>query len=111
MRLTLDRFGSRGNFQFENRSLVDFQIRNQRNQEFRAAEIRFQLHKEFCAAEIRFSLHKEFSTVMDLEAMGAILMKIVILSKENWSHMDNFIYTKIFMGGDVDEMIDFERVK
>ena len=58
--------------------------------QFRAAEIRFQLHKEFCAAEIRFSLHKEFSTVMDLEAMGAILMKIVILSKENWSHMDNF---------------------
>ena len=56
----LDRFGSRGNFQFENRSLVDFQIRNQRNREFRAAEIRFQLHKEFCAAEIRFSLHKDF---------------------------------------------------
>ena len=24
-------------------------------------------------------------------AMGAIIMKIVILSKENWSHMDNFM--------------------
>ena len=70
-------------------------------------------------------------------------MKIVILSKENWSHIDNFLQAQIFFnggdvdenrhfierklgargqflvgtfferkrGGDVDEMIDFERVK
>ena len=37
----IDGFGSRGNFLFENRSLVDFQIGNQRKREFRAAEIRF----------------------------------------------------------------------
>ena len=50
--------------------------------EFRAAELRFSVHKEFCAAEIRFYLHKEY--------VGAILKKIVILLKKNWSHMDNF---------------------
>ena len=44
---------------FDNRSLVDFPIGNERKREFRPAEIRFYLHKEFRAAEIRFSLHKE----------------------------------------------------
>ena len=58
------------------------EIRFYLHKEFRAAEIRFYLHKEFCAAEIRFYLHKEY--------VGAILKKIVILLKENWSHMDNF---------------------
>ena len=69
-------------FLFEKRSLIDFQIRNERKREFRAAEMRFSLHKEFCAAEIRFYLYKE--------CVGAILKKIVILLKDNWSHMDNF---------------------
>ena len=45
-------------------------------------EIRFYLHKEFRDREIRLYLHKEY--------VGAILKKIVILLKENWSHMDNF---------------------
>ena len=46
-------------FLFDNRSLVDFPIGNERKREFHPAEIRFYLHKEFRAAEIRFSLHKE----------------------------------------------------
>ena len=71
-----------GYFFFEKHSLIDFQIGKGRKREFRAAELRFSLHKEFCAAEIRFYLHKEY--------VGAILKKIVILLKENWSHMDNF---------------------
>ena len=66
-------------------------------------EIRFYLHKEFRAAEIGFSLHKEFH-----KKMGAMLMKIVILSKENWSHMDNFMK---FHGGDATENHDFQRRK
>ena len=82
MRFALDRYGSRGHFLFENQSFIDFPIGNERKREFRAAEMRFYLHKEFCAAEIRFYLHKEY--------VGAILKKIVILLKENWSHMDNF---------------------
>ena len=53
--------GSRGHFLFENPSLINFQIGNERKREFRAAEMRFYLHKEFCAAEIRFYLYKEFS--------------------------------------------------
>ena len=65
-------------------------IRFYLHKEFRAAEIRFSLHKEFCAAEIRFSLHKEFSTVMDLEAMGAILMKMADFLKENVLHIEPF---------------------
>ena len=71
-----------GYFFFEKHSLIDFQIGQGRKREFRAAELRFSLHKEFCAAEIRFYLYKEY--------VGAILKKIVILLKENWSHMDNF---------------------
>ena len=71
-----------GYFFFEKPSLIDFQIGTGRKREFRAAELRFSLHKEFCAAEIRFYLYKEY--------VGAILKKIVILLKENWSHMDNF---------------------
>ena len=59
--LRCDRYGSRGHFLFENQSLVDFQIINERKREFRAAEMRFYLHKEFCAAEIRFYLYKELS--------------------------------------------------
>ena len=46
--------GSRGHFLFENPSLINFQIGNERKREFRAAEMRFYLHKEFCAAGIRF---------------------------------------------------------
>ncbi len=89
MRFAFDRYGSRGHFFFEKHSLIDFQIGKERKREFRAAEMRFYLHKEFCAAEIRFYLHKEY--------VGAILKKIVILLKENWSHMDKFsIYFKIF---------------
>ena len=80
--LRLDRYGSSGYFFFEKHSLIDFQIGKGRKREFRAAELRFSLHKEFCAAEIRFYLYKEY--------VGAILKKIVILLKENWSHMDNF---------------------
>ena len=45
---------------FENRSLVDFQIVNERKRELRAAETGFYLHKEFRVAEISFYLHKEF---------------------------------------------------
>ena len=80
--LRLDRYGSSGYFFFEKHPLIDFQIGKGRKREFRAAELRFSLHKEFCAAEIRFYLHKEY--------VGAILKKIVILLKENWSHMDKF---------------------
>ena len=47
---------SRGSFLFENRSLVDFQIRNDV----------LSLHKEFRAAEIR---------------MGAMLMKMAVFSE------------------------------
>ena len=83
-------------FFFEKHSLIDFQIGKGRKREFRAAELRFSLHKEFCAAEIRFYLHKEY--------VGAILKKIVILLKENWSHMDNF-------KGDVDENRHFNEGK
>ena len=50
-------------FQFENRSLVDFQIGNGPHSvlrvRFLAPRIRFYLHKEFRAAGIRFYLHKE----------------------------------------------------
>ena len=46
--------GSRDNFLFENPSLINFKIGNERKREFRAAEMRFHLHKEFCAAGIRF---------------------------------------------------------
>ena len=46
--------GSRGHVLFENPSLINFQIGNERKREFRAAEMRFYLHKEFCAAGIRF---------------------------------------------------------
>ena len=67
--------GSRGHFLFENPSSVNFQKRNERKREFRAAEMRFHLHKEFCAAEIRFYLHKEY--------VGAILKKMAIFIKEN----------------------------
>ena len=78
-----------GYFFFEKPSLIDFRIGKGRKREFRAAELRFSLQKEFCAAEIRFYLHKEY--------VRAILKKIVILLKENWSHMDKFsIYFKIF---------------
>ena len=77
-----------GYFFFEKHPLIDFQIGKGRKREFRAAELRFSLHKEFCAAEIRFYLHKEY--------VGAILKKIVILLKKNWSHMDKFQYLKIF---------------
>ena len=43
------------------------------------------------AAGARFYLHKEF-------LMGAMLMKIVILSKEKWSHIDGewILSTQIF---------------
>ena len=58
--LRCDRYGSRCNFFFENQSLIDFQIGNERKREFRAAEIRFSLHKECRAGEIRFYLHKDF---------------------------------------------------
>ena len=78
--LRLDRYGSSGYFFFEKHSLIDFHIGKGRKREFRAAELRFSLHKEFCAAEIRFYLHKEY--------VGAMLMKIVILLRENWSHMN-----------------------
>ena len=49
--------------------------------------------------------------------MGKILMKIVILLKENWSHMDKFsIYFKIFRdanswGAMRQEMAIFKRKK
>ena len=47
-------------------------------------EIRFYLHKEFRDRQIRFYLHKELR--------GAMLMKIVILLRENESHMaKNFL--------------------
>ena len=85
--LRLDRYGFSGYFFFEKHSLIDFQIGKGRKREFRAAELRFSLHKEFCAAEIRFYLYKEY--------VGAILKKIVILLKENWSHMDNLMLMKI----------------
>ena len=35
MRFALDRYGSRGHFFFENQSLIDFQIGNERKREFR----------------------------------------------------------------------------
>ena len=54
MRFALDRYGSRGHVLFENQSLIDFQIENERKREFRAAEMRFYLHEEFRAAGIRF---------------------------------------------------------
>ena len=44
---------------FDNRSLVDFPIGNERKREFHPAEIRFYLHKEFRAAGIRLYLHKD----------------------------------------------------
>ena len=131
--LRLDRYGSSGYFFFEKHSLIDFQIGKGRKREFRAAELRFSLHKEFCAAEIRFYLHKEY--------VGAILKKIAILLKENWSHMDilrrrcwwkssfywkkigrtwtKFQYINIFqtfprceqLGGDASRNDDFQREK
>ena len=65
-----------GYFFFEKHSLIHFPIGHARKRDFRAAELRFSLHKEY---------------------VGAILKKIVILLKENWSHMDKFsIYFKIF---------------
>ena len=97
-----------GYFFFEKHPLIDFQIGKGRKREFRAAGLRFSLHKEFCAAEIRFYLHKEY--------VGAILKKIVILLKENWSHMDQFsIYFKIFRdanswGGDASGNGDFQSI-
>ena len=54
MAVLLEENGSRGHFLFENPSLINFQIGNERKREFRAAEMRFYLHKEFCAAGIRF---------------------------------------------------------
>ena len=57
MRFALDRYGSRGHFLFENPSLINFQIGNERKREFRAAEMRFYLHKEFRAAGIRFFIY------------------------------------------------------
>ena len=63
---------------FEKRSLIDFQIGNERKREFRAAEIRFYLHKEFCAAEIRFCLHKEFRAA---EIVGGRLRRKLLFSK------------------------------
>ena len=60
MRFSLDRYGSRGHFLFENQSFIDFPIGNERKRELRAAEMRFYLHKEFCAAEIRFYVTKNF---------------------------------------------------
>ena len=54
MAVLLEENGSRGHFLFENPSLINFQIGNERKREFRAAEMRFYLHKEFWAAGIRF---------------------------------------------------------
>ena len=42
--------------------------------------------------------------------MGAMLMKIVILLKENWSHLDNFQKLKIW-GGDATKNDNFQRGK
>ena len=67
-------------------------------QEFCAAEIRFYLYKEYVGAILKkiVILLKENWSHMD-NFKGAMLMKIVILLKENWSHMDKFsIYFKIF---------------
>ena len=60
MAVLLEENGSRGHFLFENPSLINFQIGNERKREFRPAEIWFYLHKEFRAAGIRCYLHKEF---------------------------------------------------
>ena len=43
--LRCDRYGSRGHFLFENQSLIDFQIGNERKREFRAVEMRFYLQR------------------------------------------------------------------
>ena len=58
----------------------------------------FYLHKEYVGAILKkiVILLKENWSHMD-NFKGAMLMKIVILLKENWSHMDKFsIYFKIF---------------
>ena len=79
---------------FDNRSLVDFPIGNERKREFHPAEIRFYLHKEFRAAEIRFYLHKEFraaGTRFYLHTLGIIgneqpnLNPISYLKIDQWS--------------------------
>ena len=72
--LRCDRYGSRGHFLFENQSLIDFQIGNERKREFRAAEMRFYLHKEFRAAGIRF-LSTQRIGGGDLEENGHFLLR------------------------------------
>ena len=70
--MRLDRYGSKGDFLFENQSLIDFQIGNERKREFRAAEMRFYLHRELRAAGIRF-LSTQRIGGGDLEAKGHFL--------------------------------------
>ena len=73
--------GSRGHFLFENPSLINFQIGNERKREFRAAEIRFYLHKLFARPRSGFYLHKL--------SVGAILKKAT-------DDMALFVATPIF---------------
>ena len=61
---------------FDNRSLVDFPIGNERKREFHPAEIRFYLHKECRAAEIWFYLHKDFQRkIMKKQSLAMIYFK------------------------------------